>query len=207
MKFKKGLCFIIVLIILCSVTFSTTIATGDQTDDRTLNVTFVIGSPHMTVNGVPRLIDQEGSVPFISNNSTLVPLRALFDAFSIDTEWDSGKITGTRANTKIRLTIGDRVAYRNDRAFFLDAPPVIANNRTMVPLRFVVECLGAKVEWISETRTVNITYAPLFIELRDIRINIGDTLERVNSVLGYPSRIDPSNSDFEWYVYNKRVFI
>ncbi|OPJ56307.1 N-acetylmuramoyl-L-alanine amidase family protein [Alkalithermobacter paradoxus] len=38
-----------------------------------------------------------------------------------------------------------------------DVPPVILNNRTLVPVRIVSESLGAKVEWNSITRTVTIT--------------------------------------------------
>jgi len=33
----------------------------------------------------------------------------------------------------------------------LDVAPEILNGRTMVPLRFVVETLGYKVEWLGNT--------------------------------------------------------
>ena len=199
---KRVLCFVLVLLTLGSITITTALASDNQPDNRTTNISFVVGSPVMTVNGAARLIDEEGSVPVIRNNSTLVPLRALFDAFSIETRWDSGRITGTRGNTEIRMTIGNRVAHRNSRQFTLDAAPVIINNRTMVPLRFVVECLGAEVEWVSATRTVNIKHTPLFIELGNAKINIGDTLADVRNILGPPDRIDPSHRDFQWHVYN-----
>ena len=32
--------------------------------------------------------------------------------------------------------------------------PFIKDDRTMVPIRFVAEAMGAEVEWIDETRTV-----------------------------------------------------
>ena len=35
-----------------------------------------------------------------------------------------------------------------------DQPPVIQNNRTLVPLRAIFEALGANVYWIEDTRTI-----------------------------------------------------
>ena len=39
----------------------------------------------------------------------------------------------------------------------LDAPPYIEMGRTMVPVRFVAEALGANVDWQEKSRTVIIT--------------------------------------------------
>jgi len=36
--------------------------------------------------------------------------------------------------------------------------PLILNSRTMLPLRFVAESLGADVQWDGSTRTITITY-------------------------------------------------
>ena len=35
-----------------------------------------------------------------------------------------------------------------------DQPPVIENDRTLVPMRAIFEALGAQVEWDEESRTV-----------------------------------------------------
>ncbi|HWI65306.1 MAG TPA: stalk domain-containing protein [Symbiobacteriaceae bacterium] len=39
----------------------------------------------------------------------------------------------------------------------LDQGPVVENGVLMVPLRAVVEAVGGSVEWVNETRTVNVT--------------------------------------------------
>ena len=39
----------------------------------------------------------------------------------------------------------------------MDVEPFISNNRTMLPIRFVAEALGFKVEWDDPTRTVILT--------------------------------------------------
>ncbi|MGB9730180.1 MAG: copper amine oxidase N-terminal domain-containing protein, partial [Thermoprotei archaeon] len=36
--------------------------------------------------------------------------------------------------------------------------PEIINGRTMLPLRFVAESLGADVQWDGTTKTITITY-------------------------------------------------
>jgi uncharacterized protein YkwD len=196
---KKLLCFVIVLLVLGTATA----ASANQADDYTTTIIFTIGSPYMSVNGEERLINDEGSTPFIRNGSTLVPLRAVFEVFSIDLEWDNGRITGRKGNTEIRLTTGSRVAYRNNNRIQLDVAPFVVSGRTMVPLRFIAESLGAHVEWLPETHTIRITSTPLFMALDDVRINVGDTQESVWKALGRPDRIDPSHREFEWHVYNR----
>ena len=48
----------------------------------------------------------------------------------------------------IVLTIDHPVATVDGREVPLDAPPVIRNDRTMVPIRFIAEQMGAKVYWV-----------------------------------------------------------
>lgn len=48
----------------------------------------------------------------------------------------------------ITLTIDHPVAIVDGREVVLDAPPVIRNDRTMVPVRFIAEQMGAKVYWV-----------------------------------------------------------
>ena len=53
-----------------------------------------------------------------------------------------------RADTlTIRLTAGASVAMVGDEERTLDAPPMIVNGVTFVPLRFIGEALGAEVTW------------------------------------------------------------
>ncbi|MGQ9532394.1 MAG: ABC transporter substrate-binding protein, partial [Desulfotomaculales bacterium] len=56
----------------------------------------------------------------------------------------------------VRLTIGSNVAYVNDRPVTLDVPARIVRGRTLVPLRFVSEALGAQVAWDAAARLVSV---------------------------------------------------
>jgi hypothetical protein len=55
----------------------------------------------------------------------------------------------------IRFTIGQPRATVDGKEVALDAPPVIKEGRTMVPVRFIAEQMGAKVYWIGEKTFYN----------------------------------------------------
>lgn len=58
--------------------------------------------------------------------------------------------------TKISLGVNKPVYFINGVEGWAEVPPTILNDRTMVPIRLIAEGLGAKVEWLEESRTVNI---------------------------------------------------
>ncbi|MCK5743707.1 MAG: copper amine oxidase N-terminal domain-containing protein, partial [Caldisericia bacterium] len=41
-----------------------------------------------------------------------------------------------------------------------DVVPTIINDRTMVPMRFLTESLGCKLEWKAEKEEINLSYLP-----------------------------------------------
>jgi len=67
--------------------------------------------------------------------------------------------------TKIVLQIGNQVATVNSKDFLLESSPYIKNGRTMVPIRFISEQLGATVEYTSVTQEINILYKEYTIRL------------------------------------------
>ena len=56
----------------------------------------------------------------------------------------------------LKLTIGSTVATVNGKDTNLDVSPVLVNGRTLVPVRFIAECMGARVDWSDEVQTVEI---------------------------------------------------
>jgi hypothetical protein len=53
------------------------------------------------------------------------------------------------------------MAWVNGEEVALEAPPVLRGGRTLVPIRFIAESLGAEVEWDAARRAVVITAGPL----------------------------------------------
>jgi len=102
-----------------------------------LNMT--IGSTAGYVNGNIKTLD---APPVIINNRTMVPLRFIGEALGASFKWDEATRTVTfRLGLKeVKLVVGKLAPG-------LDSPPVIVNDRTMVPVRYISEAFGAKVNW------------------------------------------------------------
>ncbi len=79
------------------------------------------------------------------------------------------------SKTEIKMTIGDMNGYVNGVAKALDAAPIIRQNRTMLPVRFVAENLGAAVAWDGATSTATLTCGDI-----EIKITIGAQTATVN---------------------------
>lgn len=108
------------------------------------------------INGVKQTYDQ---APIIENGRLLVPLRGIFESLGATVEWNNQQqlITANRNNTKVLLKVGSKAATVNGQTQTLDVAAKIANGRTLVPLRFVGEALGASVEYDNANRLVKIT--------------------------------------------------
>ncbi|WP_284641346.1 copper amine oxidase N-terminal domain-containing protein [Paenibacillus silviterrae] len=112
-------------------------------------------SPRILVNGVERNFPQR---PEIWNGSTFVPLRSVFEALGAEVAWDqeTRTIEASKGKRSVKITIDSEEAYINGRKTRLVSPPLLYNDVTMVPLRFVGEALGANVVWEEATRTIQI---------------------------------------------------
>ncbi len=98
--------------------------------------------------------------PFIDSMSrTQVPVRDLATALGIDTCYNdqTKTITFVSPKTYVITTIGDKNVKINKQSKTFDTAPVIINNQTFVPLRFVSEAFDAKVEWNASSRTVTVS--------------------------------------------------
>lgn len=116
-----------------------------------------------SINDIGILINNEWFItdvePCIINGRTMLPLRAMFEKYGATLEWNDAikTATATLDETVVTVTIGGTTAYVNGTAKELDTPAVIVNDRTLVPVRFVSEALGFKVDWDGEKRIVIIT--------------------------------------------------
>lgn len=97
--------------------------------------------------------------PELINSRTLVPLRSIFEAMGADVEWvgETSTVIATRNGVEITLQIGSNTVVKNNENITIDTPPMLLNDRTMVPVRVIAEAFGADVEWHNAGRTVIIT--------------------------------------------------
>ncbi|QIB27934.1 copper amine oxidase N-terminal domain-containing protein [Caloranaerobacter azorensis] len=97
--------------------------------------------------------------PTIINGRTLVPVRAILEQFGLKVDWDNETRTviGKKDGLEIKLPVDNKKAQKNGEEIKIDVPATIINGRTLVPIRFIAESIGAKVDWDDKTKTVIIT--------------------------------------------------
>lgn len=96
--------------------------------------------------------------PVVEGGRTFVPLRTILDLTGAEMDWNNGTqtVTAKKGDITIALTIGSKTAFVNNKPVTLDAPAKIKDGRTLVPLRFVSEQLGYKVNYDAAASKVTI---------------------------------------------------
>lgn len=129
-----------------------------ESTNRKVFITLTIGNHEAVVNGQSKQLD---TAPFIKDNRTFVPFRFLGEAFGAEVTYQTDPttkqvktITYQLEDQRIILTINQHEAMVNNQKVLLDSPPVIVNQRTMVPVRFVSEQLKAIVKWDSKKQQI-----------------------------------------------------
>ena len=95
-------------------------------------------------------------MPIIENSRTLVPMRGIFETLgaTVNYDDDTKTVMAAKSDVVVMLQIGNGTAWVNGEAKELDVPAKIIEDRTMVPVRFISETLGCKVEWDELKRRV-----------------------------------------------------
>lgn len=109
------------------------------------------------VDGVDVDYEKYDSVlPQIKNGTTLVPVRAVTEAFDAAVTWngEDRTVTVKSGDNEIVLKIDSAKAIVNGEEKELTAAPEIVEGRTIVPVRFIAQALGMDVEWDDASRTI-----------------------------------------------------
>lgn len=93
--------------------------------------------------------ENEAVVPFTTNDRTLVPVRFISESFGAEVGWDdtTSTVTVNGEGKNITLTLGQAEMYVDGEKVALDAAADTYYDRTMLPLRALVEALGKNVFW------------------------------------------------------------
>ena len=167
---------------------------------KTLELT--IGSESLYVSDKVVTKGEIDSPAYIENGRTMVPIRVISENFGAEVLWDGETKTVTikSDDTEIKLTIDNTVAKINGTEHTLDAAPVISESgRTMVPIRFISEALGRKVEYIAPTSQILISDEKAVAEIAGSALTIDD--------YKFLAMYIPVNTpDFESYIANLNYF-
>ncbi len=128
------------------ITHFSTYAVVEAKNVRVVRMT--IDKLNTNINNDTRLVDVP---PMIIENRTMVPLRFIGEAIGGTVQW-------VEATRTVKVTTGDKTVSLviGQTGPGLDVPAQIVDSRTLVPVRYISEQLGAKVNWTELTRTVEI---------------------------------------------------
>ncbi|MCE5223257.1 DUF5050 domain-containing protein [bacterium] len=123
-----------------------------------------IGNRIALVDTEPVTLD---TPPLIYKGRAMVPVRFIAEAFGADVFFDAAEqeidiafgavyISLWVNKTWARIEVTEN-GQRNNKIVTLDAPPIIRNGRTLVPVRFIAEAFGATIDWDGKEKKITIT--------------------------------------------------
>ncbi|UOK64586.1 CotH kinase family protein [Paenibacillus sp. OVF10] len=122
--------------------------TSSGTNDKTITVT--LDGKSITFP------DQD---PLQQSGRVMVPVNAILEAMAAEVTWDktAKTVTAVLNDQTLVLKIGSSTATVNGETLEIDAPAIIQNSRTLVPVRFISEGLGLTVDWDQTAAQVSLT--------------------------------------------------
>ena len=141
MKIKR---YILVLLVIFIVFSNFTINTW--ADDA-----YTIKHKPITITYNGEQIDCGEQAPELIGGRTMAPLRAVFEHIGCEVSYENGNISAVKGDEEVKLSIGNSEAtvIRSGKTekYILDEAPTIINGRTLVPVRFIAEAIGCKINW------------------------------------------------------------
>lgn len=125
-------------------------------DESTRLIKMKINDINYSINGESKKMDAK---PFIKNNRTLVPLRFVVEALGGEVNWDGeNRLVRVNSNGKnIELKIDSPIIKIDGKDVKIDQAAIIKGDRTYVPIRFIAENLDMVVNYINESREIEIS--------------------------------------------------
>lgn len=102
------------------------------------------------------VVDFPDIAPFIYKDRTYVPIRAIAETLGLKVEWDQATKSAILYDSKhtVRFFIGSEIYYVDGQERVMDVKADIFNDRTCLPARFLVEAIGAKIDYKPMTDVV-----------------------------------------------------
>ncbi|RKD22011.1 Copper amine oxidase N-terminal domain-containing protein [Caminicella sporogenes DSM 14501] len=137
---------------------ATVITPADRDTRARAEVKFQIGSKEYQVGDEIRTADV---APYIKDGRTMLSVRFVAEAMGVPSEnivWNGEARTVTifKGDRIAQLTIGSNILTVNGTKVVMDTVAEIKDGRTMLPIRFIAQALGADISWDGSTRTVTI---------------------------------------------------
>ena len=150
------------------------------------------------INGDKLITDVD---PVEISGRVLVPMRAIFEYYNAEINWDeaTATATATRKGRTVSVTENSTIAKVDGADYILDVPATIINGRFVVPVRFISESFGSTVGWIDARKTVVITHSvrnDMFNEIPIVKLTPSGT----NKTGDLPERMLDGDINTTWAV-------
>ena len=135
---------------------------GDTWKDETKAIKLTIGNKTITKvseNGETTVECDVAPMIKADLGLTFIPVRGVFDAAGASIDWNNDTRAATVKTDKdtVIVTIDNKQARVNGKRTMMAGAAFIEEGRTFIPLRFISENLGYKVDWNGETQTITIS--------------------------------------------------
>ncbi len=135
------------------------LVSSTMSDDYISSLNLKIGSDTMSLDGERIKIDNEGSVPIIENDTTLLPIRGVAEAIGAEVVYDEPTQTVSLSDdeNEVSMQIGSTLIEINGEAQEMAVAAQTVNDRTLIPLRAAAEALGCDVDWNENDQSISLT--------------------------------------------------
>lgn len=149
MKVKKG------LVLLMSMVLAFSIGT----------VSAVAAQVKINVQVDGKNVKFPDAKPYVEDNRVMIPVRFVSESLGAKVDYHK-QLSGKKVNRVVEIVLQSKHISMNVNAdkvlvdgklVMLDVPARVQQERVFVPLRFVSEALGAKVDWNSSKKLVSIS--------------------------------------------------
>lgn len=128
-------------------------------------VVLKLGSNQMVVGDQLRQVDEDNAavVPFAENGRTLVPVSRIVSAFGGRSSWEAGtnSTVFSLSGHQVNHIIGSKTVEVDSRPVEMEVPSRALNNRTYVPVRYVLEGLGLTVNYEPQGQYIIVSDGPV----------------------------------------------
>ncbi|ETT55009.1 CotH kinase family protein [Paenibacillus sp. FSL H7-689] len=131
----------------------------ETSEETGSNTSFGTNDKTITVTLDGKSITFPDQDPLQQSGRVMVPVNAILEALGAEVTWDktAKSVTAVLNDQTLVLKIGSSTATVNGETLEIDAPAIIQNSRTLVPVRFISEGLGLTVDWDQTAAQVSLT--------------------------------------------------
>lgn len=116
------------------------------------------GSTSIYLDGKALALPKNGQVQNVNGN-VMIPIRVVAEELGFDVNWEkkTGTVTIKQLDTTLILNVNKTTASVNGSEVKLPIAPRLAEDTTLVPMRFVGEQMGLQVSWDNTAKAAYLT--------------------------------------------------